>query len=336
MRAIYLFIFLTVTFGVACNNSNENKGDEGSEAVVKTALDLLNEEVEKAPFNIENLLKRGEYHIKNENYSSGVNDLESALAIDSTLIKPYILLADVAFKKNETSGTKKYLDKALSIDSLDIEANLKLAELYIYIGDFQQTIELVNVVLRQDDGLAKGYFLKGMAYKYGKNYDLAKSSFQTTVEVDPDYYNAYIQLGLLFSNEGDPLAVNYYKNALQINPNSTEAWYNLGYFLQNANDTSGAIQAYENIREIDPKHMDAIYNLGYIELVMRENTVTARNFFQEVLNLRRSHYKALYMLGRTYELEGDYERARSYFSESANANPVFQLAKDGLKRVANR
>ena len=336
MRALYLFVFLALATCFACDNVDKNKRKEKGEAKSKTSLDLLNENLEKDPFNVQYLIERGEYHIKHENYSSGVNDLESALAIDSNLIKPYLILADISFKKNETSGTKLYLDKALSIDSLSVEANLKLAELYIYIENYQETIRLVNVVLRQDDGLAKGYFLKGMAYKYGKNYDLAKSSFNTTVEVDPDYYDAYIQLGLLHAYEGNPLAVNYYKNALQINPNSVEAWYNLGYFLQNTNDTLGAIQAYENIREIDPKHMDAIYNLGYIELVMRENTITARNFFQEVLNLRRSHYKALYMLGRTYELEGDFQRARSYFTESANANPVFQLAKDGLKRIIDR
>ena len=66
---------------------------------------------------------------------------------------------------------------------------------------------------------AEAYLIKGMIYNLLDNTDLAQSSYQTAIEVNPDYYDAYILLGILHEKLGNNIAINYYNSAAEVNPN---------------------------------------------------------------------------------------------------------------------
>jgi len=58
-------------------------------------------------------------------------------------------------------------------------------------------------LLRINKNNADAYFFKGMIFKSLEMKNKSISNFQTCVEQDPTYYNAYMQLGLLMSNKKD-------------------------------------------------------------------------------------------------------------------------------------
>src|SRR6185369_1058886 len=149
----------------------------------------------------------------------------------------------------------------------NVDAMLKLAELYFYVKKYDKSIEYINMALKINKYNAKAYFMKGMNYKEIKDTAKAISSMQTAVEQDQTYYNAYMQLGILNAAQKNPLAVQYYKNALRIQPNSTEAWYDIGKYYQDVMDWTQASEAYATLLKIDPKYKNAFYNLGVINLV---------------------------------------------------------------------
>lgn len=315
---------------IACNStSSEVDQDEK----VKTALEQLNDEVAKNELSAEPYLNRARYFLEKRQLSSAKTDLETAVKLEPENATALLELAQILFQENNTRGSKDLLYRSITADTAKTEAYLKLGELYMYLAQYDSTFKYVNIALQKDEEIAKAYFLKGMAYKYSENAKFAKSSFQTTVELDPDYYHAFIQLGSLYALENDPIAVTYYQNALSINPNSVEALYHLGYFLQTQMDTTGASQAYEAIRSIEPNNTDALYNLGYIEFELKNNTDKALAYFQEILKIRRSHSKALYMVGLCYETLGELTKAESYYKESSTSNPAFDLPKAGIKRL---
>ena len=82
---------------------------------------------------------------------------------------------------------------------------------------------LVNDVLKLDKTNANAYFTKGMIYHYLGNKSLAISSYQTAIEMDADYYDAYMNLGLLFSEQNDINAIEYYNSAIDIFPSSIDS-----------------------------------------------------------------------------------------------------------------
>ena len=118
-------------------------------------------------------------------------------------------------------------------------------------------LKYANEALRKDDRLAKAYFIKGFVYKETKDTANAISSFQTVVELDPDNYDAYILLGNIFSKRGNPIALQYFGDALRIRPSSTEAFYNRGLFLQDAGKLDAAVADYTTLLKLDPGYSDA-------------------------------------------------------------------------------
>ena len=63
--------------------------------------------------------------------------------------------------------------------------------------------------------------MKGMIYRDQGNAENARSSFQTAVEVNPNFFDGYIALGLAYAADMDTLALGYFETAKNCVP---KAW----------------------------------------------------------------------------------------------------------------
>ena len=81
---------------------------------------------------------------------------------------------------------------------------------------------MLSDVLRINERTAEAYLIKGMAYETLENTTLAASSYQTAIEVDPDYYDAYIHRGILADRLGEKEALDYYNSGVIIR--TKRAW----------------------------------------------------------------------------------------------------------------
>ena len=143
-----------------------------------------------------------------------------------------MLMADISFKGLLIQKSLDAFAKAIQLNPENIQGHLKLSELLLYIKAYDKCLEQANEVLKIDKNTAKAYFIKGFAYKETGDTSRALSSFQTSVEIDADYYDAYIQLGNIETARKHRIALQYYNNALQLQPGSTEALYNRGLLFQ--------------------------------------------------------------------------------------------------------
>src|SRR5947207_7795453 len=110
----------------------------------------------------------------------------------------------------------------------------------------------------------------------------AVSSFQTATEQNPEYYDAFIQLGNLFSLKKNNLALQYYDKALELKRNSPEALYGKAMFFQENEETDTAEVLYLKILESAPDYKDALFNLGYINLIYKNDLGKAIEYFNVV------------------------------------------------------
>ncbi len=314
--------------GEATSTTTDTTGNKAS-----GALKQLNEQIAADPHNADALHARAKYYLSIKDYPDSYTDLMQVLNIDSSKAAYYMTLSDVYFYTNKTGASKRALEKAVSLDEKNIDALLKLAELYLYVSKNDKSLEYINKALKIDQYNAKAYFMKGMNYKDLKDTARAISSMQTAVEQDQSYYHAYMQLGILNAARKNPITVEYYKNAIRIQPNSTEAWYAIGKFYQDTGDWENAITAYNALIAANPNNKFACYNLGVIYLVNLKKYKQALEHFTEAVKIDSNYVEAYYGKGVTYHALGDEKQAAESYQQCLRINPDYKPAQQDLKQL---
>jgi tetratricopeptide (TPR) repeat protein len=331
--ALCLAVFITFT---ACDNTTKNNPQalarDSTASAIPEELKQLNQQLKANPNNAELYHKRALFYMNTKKYSQGLADMLIAVNIDTTNAKYFLTLSDFYFIDNQTSKTKAALEKCIALDDKNTDAFLKLAELYLYVRKYEESIKYINMALKIDQYNAKGYFMKGMNYKELKDTARAISSMQTAVEQDQQYYNAFVQLGMLCAAKKNPLAVEYYKNAIKINPKSIEALYSLAKYYQDTEAFEKSIEAYNNLLKVESKSMNTYYNLGVIHLINLKKYNEAVNYFTTAAQINPKYVQAYYGRALSYQALGNKKQALTDFEACVNINPQFEPAVEELKK----
>jgi tetratricopeptide (TPR) repeat protein len=162
---------------------------------------------------------------------------------------------------------------------------------------------------------------------------LAISSFRTCVEQDPTHYKGFMQLGVLHSRLGDPLAMDYYNTAIELRPRETEAWYNKAMFAQENGMDSLALECYDRIKQLDPRNALAWYNSGYVRLEHLNDPQQAIRDLTAAGKLEPKYYQAFYNRGLAYERKGVLDSAAMDHQRALKIKPDYAPAAEGLSRL---
>jgi tetratricopeptide (TPR) repeat protein len=338
-KLFYLFIipfFTAIIF--SCGNGDDVHVSAGNDSsVVDTAalgLAQLNQKILSEPNNPDLYHQRAKYHFeKMGDTQSALADMSRALKIDSTKAPYFLTLSDLYFTVNKTGNAKAALEKALQVDEKNIDAMLKLAELHLYVRKHQESIDYINMALKVDQYNAKAYFMKGMNYKEIGDTAKAVSSMETAVEQDPQYYAAYIQLGILYAAQKNPLAESYYNNAIRVQPRSIEAIYNKAKFYQDMQNWNAAIQTYTELLKIDPGYKYAHFNLGVIHLVNLKTYEEALKHFNNAISSDPEYTEAYYGRGTAYQSMGDVAKAAADYKMALQIDPQYRPALEAMKSL---
>ncbi|MBU1718876.1 MAG: tetratricopeptide repeat protein [Bacteroidetes bacterium] len=285
------------------------------------------------PENADLYHERAKLFLLKSQIDEASEDMRKVISIDTTKIEYFITLTDVYFLTGRAGLAKAAIEKGLSIDPKNVDALLKVAELMLYFSDQRKCIEKVNEALTINKDAAKGYFLRGFALKELGDTAKAINDFQLTVDKDPEYYHAYIQLALLFSIKKNPLAVEYFDNALNLNPQSVEAWYGIGMYYQETGDYNKAFEAYNNLLAIDPNNKFAHYNMGFIHFQYLEVYAEAAKHFGNAILADSNYIEAIYMRGLSREKLGDLNNAEVDYHHALRLRENYDKALMGISRI---
>lgn len=305
----------------------------------KSDLDSLNKLLEKEPKNANALAKRAKTLYKNGEFELALNDLNQKMAISATdedyYLKGNILFSNLQIKNNAENANNAY---RLCIQENPDNANcyVKLGQIQQLLNNFDECIQLVDSALMIDKQLPNAYFMKGLTFELRRaknDSTLAISSYQTAIELDPNFYDAYMRLGNLHAGKKDSLAIQYYKSAISLQPERIEAHYNLAIYLQNSERFEDAMNRYNRILEIDPRSFLALFNQGYMLLVFADQYEEAAvKFSQSILN-NPEYTEAYHNRGLCYNNLGRYPEARSDFKKALQLNPNFDLSAIQLNEI---
>ena len=102
-----------------------------------------------------------------------------------------------------------------------------------------------------------------------KDYANAEKSLLTATRLDPNSVNAWLDLGSVYyylrqrDKEGDA-----YKKAVNLQPNNSQAHYVLGTWYEDVGQFDRAITEYRTTVTIDPMDDGAWFDLGELELIL--------------------------------------------------------------------
>lgn len=333
-----LIVISAIFFLASCGNDAENTGDD-----VVVIQDTTETEQEAEFRDINNLLKdnindpvlylrRARLYMKYDDLSSAVNDLDRALKVDSLSTAYYLLKAELLRKQDKLSESKIVLDQCMAIDNENIPARIELGWLALIAQNYKQAMDYADAALKRDVHNAKAYHLKGMIFQETLDTTLAISSFRTAIEQENDYYEAYIQLGLLHFNQPNNLAKEYIRNALRIDSNSLEALYAFGMICQEKGDYNEAIETYHKILSID-EYREPYFNLGYIHQEYLEVYDVAIENYSKAIAIEPRYVEAYYNRALCYEQRDELAKAATDLRHALKLDPQYTYAAVALERV---
>ncbi len=319
-----LFIFSSIIFIFSCSERNLSHKKPPSISDLSKAL-------LEQPNDTALLIERRNRFIESGELEKAIIDQKQLFAIDTSNLNYRFDLADLYFELYPSNSI--YISKSLALisDNYTIFPPMLLlrAKLYYVLQNYSQSLKDINTYLPAYPFDAEAYFFKGLNYKDMGDLEMAQSQFQTAVEQDPNYVEAYEQLAFIYSFKGDSLAKYYFNNALIADSSLLSSWYNLGMYCQNQGDFHNAKQSYYGMLRRDSLNKDANYNLGYISLLER-NYESAIQYFSFVISQNRAYASAFFSRGLAYKFTGNNDFARKDFEMAVELSPEFKEAKDEL------
>jgi protein O-GlcNAc transferase len=154
--------------------------------------------------------------------------------------------------------------------------------------------------------LAESYFAHANSLIQQKQFNAAVESYRRAITINPDFVDAYINLGsALVELKQLEEAIKHYNCAIEIKPDCTLAYMNRGLVLKQLKQFEAAVSSYDRAIMINPQYAEAYFN-------------------------RANAFQALGQLGAAIE---DYERAIAIKPDYASAFDNRGLALNELNQL---
>ncbi len=323
MRFLYLtFLFLTV---LACS-------EETKKSSLVTKNQNLDSLITLYPDSVPLLVIRGNKFLDTYKFDAALADGAKAFRLDSANLDARFLYANAL--NNRADRTVADVDQAKNHFLYLIKRQpgnkkiyVSLASTYTQQGDFEKSFHYINEALRMDPRYRDAYVMKGTNYLKLGNRKLAKSSYETAVQQDTKFFEGYLALAYLYTEENSPLALEYFQTAVTLKPKSTDALYGVAYSLQQEHRFEESLAAYRELLQVDTKFYLALFNEGYIKQFEQNQLDSAIYFYDSAIELQPKFVKGWHNLGLCYASQGRKADAYRAFGKALHFNPDFELSR---------
>lgn len=153
----------------------------------------------------------------------------------------------------------------------------------------------------------------------------------------PHDYETYLKHAHQLAREGKfNEAIISYTEALELNSNSEQAYYNRGFVQMKLGDLEKAIEDFTRTLNINPTFFEAFFHRG-VAYAQRDNFQAAFSDFNQALKLNRHSSQAYYQRGKILAQRQKYEAAIIDFTTAIAIKPTLEaLAARAAAYEANQ
>ncbi|MDQ3015537.1 MAG: tetratricopeptide repeat protein [Bacteroidota bacterium] len=296
------------------------------------AIDAITESIDKNPNDPTLYYQRAETFYQKQAYDQAIEDLAQVMRIDSMNLPAHHLLADVYLDDFQSALALTTLQRASSLYPDSINTKLKLSEFQLILKQYDAAMNTLADIMKIHPGDPEALFMLGMVYKDQGKTDQAIAAFQSAVERNPDMAEAWVILGDLMDRTHNPLAGQYFDNAIRVDPSNIAAWHAKAYYLQNNEKVYEAIEIYKKIHSMDPQYAEAYLNSAI--LLMYQDSLNAAMSELDILEkIDPSNAATWFYKGKIYHFKGQKDLAKSAYEQALRLDQDYEQAKDGLREL---
>jgi tetratricopeptide (TPR) repeat protein len=261
---------------------------------IDSAEKLIVEAMMTAPRDAEWITLLAEVRLGQNRTGEALKLLDDANQIDGVTAARWMLISLAESQAGHMDRAEPPIRNAIRLDPENATAHYFLARLLYTDNRFNEAIEESQKVVSLAPGFVRAYENLGLCYEGKYQLEEAKRWYlkAIAVEATSDKKTEWPVLDLatlLIHENRQAEAKPYLVQALQINPNNTQALVQMGTLLERAGDLKGALDKYRAAigsehSDLQPSLATAYYKAGRICKKLGYNDEAAKDFdkFREV------------------------------------------------------
>ena len=164
-------------------------------------------------------------------------------------------------------------------------------------------------------------FLQGMEFVKSGNYQAAVSLFKDALEKDPNYTDARLQFGIAYLETSKlDKAENEFEKVLRQDPTNYEATLRLAQIYLQTERSTEAIQLLSGLEKSHPNNHDIQSTLGQAYAIERDYS-SSEAFYRKALDIDSSNLKSLLGLSQILFITGRSEEAQQLLQKTIAEHP---------------
>ncbi len=133
------------------------------------------------------------------------------------------------------------------------------------------------------------FFIQANIHKQLKKYDTSVAYFEKAIELNPNFSEAYNNLGNVKKRIGNiDEAISCFKKAIQLKENNILAYFNLANTYKENRYFNELIETYEKILSFNQNDIKTLYNLGSVYLFLGDIS-KGKNYFEKIIKINKDH-----------------------------------------------
>jgi spermidine synthase len=150
--------------------------------------------------------------------STALKSYEKILTLDSDHILTYHNMGNIFHELELMDRAESAYKSTIRINPFYVFGSISLARLYVFSGQPDKAIKVLNDTLNWYAGDQEINLYLGLAYAFKNDNEKAIQKFKTSLEWDPDYPPAHYYLGVQYKTRNPGLAKKYLQTFLNLVP----------------------------------------------------------------------------------------------------------------------
>jgi tetratricopeptide (TPR) repeat protein len=300
------------------------------------------------PISIQALWAQGLFLHQNNDLIGAKANYEQILQLDPNHFDSLYLSSAIATQEEKFDLARRLLKRALEIRPTHVDALFNLSVILEAAGENDEALSnYENIIERMPAHIKSRYNYASLLAKLGR-IQSAMSEFKKVIELQPDLLvaqqnyekllwsqsqqleitsntkNEFVRLhqkGLWLLEERQfQAALEYFNQAIMIEPLSLEGNHNKGIALEKMGRLQEALHCYQNAIKHHPTSSKTHNNIGNIYRELNQNE-DAINSFENALELDPNYAEAYSNLGWTLYGIQEYQKSKECFQKALEINP---------------